>query len=175
MLFFKDKKSLFCYIIVYIVITIQITGVVIVEDNTSKFILPIHRIIFSIICILVITSHIAASLVDPGKIDHNNNLDSIEYYLNEHEPYLENAKLLNKNFKDMLKATIEDMGEEELNISEDDEGEEYDFNYDLNSKINDGAMEKIGTEYNVMLTRCRKCLVVRLPRSHHCSSCKAYF
>ena len=169
---FKNKTGLICILLVYFIMIIQIAGVIIVESE-SFLILSLNRIIFAIECILCLLSHIKSIITSPGRVNHINNLSLLEYYLNEHEPYVSNALILNSNFKDIYKNELEHK-DNDNDISEDDDSDQF-YQYDLNSKINDGAIESLSNQFNVNLSRCEKCMIVRFPRIHHCSICKSYY
>jgi hypothetical protein len=88
-------------------------------------------------------------------------------YITTHQRSIQNADKYNLKFKELL--------EEENETAEsitDDDGYDFGHEYSVKTKIRDAPMADISAQYKVRLTRCRKCLVVRVPGAHHCTRCK---
>ena len=114
-------------------------------------------------------SHIMASITDPGSITHQNNIHVLEIYINLRTHCVKNADNFNAKFRSVLLK----MKDDEIHESESDlDYSDYGFNYEIHSDIRDSAMADISKEYKIKLTRCKRCLCVRPPRSHHCTRCK---
>lgn len=167
MVFLKVNLGRILIIFSYIMIFLISIGVLITYDNSQLTYINYHKIIYLLNCILVILCHIQSSITNPGIITHENNLRVIELYISTHQHCIQNADSYNKKFKDMLEEE-KDEGEY---VTEDDN---FDFghSYSVKTNIRDAAIVEISKEYKVKLTRCRKCLVVRVPNAHHCTKCK---
>ncbi len=172
MAFFKDKLGLILFCITYVAIFSQIVGVFLTWDYHHDSYLYHLKFFFLGVCILAIWSHYKASMTDPGRITHQLNYYTVEFYINIHATPILRADAFNKSYGKMLFEKMDDEEKEELKEDE-EEMSEYDENeYEPVTSITDEAMKKISSEYKVELKRCDKCYVVRTPRVHHCSVCK---
>ena len=167
MSFFKDRLGIILFISSYILIIFLTFGIFITNDLTDDSFLIYHKTLFLIICILVILSHFQSAITNPGIITHENNVRVLELYISTHQHCIKNADLYNAKFKELL----EQENEEDECITSDD-NDDFGYFYDLNTQICDSDMNEICEKYKVKLTRCRKCLVVRVPNTHHCTKCK---
>ena len=167
MAFFKDKLGAFLFILTYIMIIFVSLGVLNSKDNSDSSFILYHKTIFYTTCILVIVCHIQSAITDPGVITNENNIRLLELYVSTHSHCIANAEKYNIKFRDLL----QEEKEENDYLTEDDN---YDFGheYDIKNSIRDSAMTDISTEFKIKLSRCRKCLVVRVPNAHHCTKCK---
>lgn len=172
MAYFKDRFGVILLPLVYILTLIQAIGVYIASDNDKNSYLFYTKILFTFNSILSIWSHIKATLTNPGTINHENNVHVLELYINSHSHCVKNAENFNRKFRSVLEEQMKDRSEEGKESDSDHENSDFGFQYDIHSSIRDSAIEDISKEYKMKFTRCRKCLVVRVPRAHHCTKCK---
>ena len=122
--FFKDEVGFILFVFVYIAIFLQMIGVYTTSDESIESNLFYHKLFFTIICILSITSHIKASITNPGMIDHDNNSCVCTFYLQVHHLPMERAKrIMAQGYAKMLFENFneEDERDDEDNSDSDDE------------------------------------------------------
>ena len=180
----KDPCGVFLVIITHIILIIQTTLIYYSTDDYEEeqnksisqiqFItyLPIHKMIFYLIAMMIFTCHLKATTTDPGKITHYNNLAIIEYYYHLHQTAMKNAqrKIQEKGGEEEIKKMIFKLNEEEGQLPEESEDDSYE--YEQITSIPDDILNEIINKYKMNLTRCLQCYVVRPNRSHHCAICK---
>lgn len=171
MAFFKDNLGVVLFPLVYILMLLQAIGVYIVWDNDNNSYLFYTKSLFAINFILSIWCHLKATFTCPGAITHENNIHGLELYINTHKHCVKNAENFNRKFRQVLEEQMKD-GEDGKESDSDHENSDFGYQYNITSSIRDTAIEEIIKEYKIKLTRCRKCLVVRVPRAHHCTKCK---
>jgi len=160
---------LFCYI----AILSQVAGVYFTWDDDILTYITVHKIFFSVIVVLATWSHVKASFTNPGRISHENNLNTLEYYITSHKAYIEKAEDLNIQFRQQFALLRKTMPpESDSDNSEIDSGDE-DVEYSQSTTISDAQIEQINKEHKSKFERCKRCFVVRPPQAHHCSKCQS--
>ena len=168
--FFKDEVGLILFVIVYISIFFQMVGVYTTTDDSLESNLFYHKLFFTFICFLSITSHIKASITNPGKIDHDNNSCVCTFYLQVHHLPMERAKrIMAQGHAKMLFENFNEDDEKE----DEDNSESDDETYGPYSSISEETRTHICKKFDVEFKRCDKCYIVRTPRVHHCRVCKS--
>jgi hypothetical protein len=171
MAFFKDNLSIALMTFLVIVLVLQSIGVYIAWDDDDKTSWLIYNKYFYIFYLLMaLWCHVKATITDPGTINHENNVHVLELYINHHRHCVKNAQNFNFRFREVLEKQ---MKENEGKDSE-SENDQFDwgYQYEIHSQIRDYHIEQITKEYKMRFTRCKKCLVVRPSRGHHCTRCK---
>lgn len=169
--FFRDGISMVVFPFVYIMILTETISVYFIWDGDKDSWLFYTKLLYLFNTIMSIWSHIMATITDPGSITHQNNVHVLEIYINIRSHCVKNADNFNAKFRSVLLK----MKDEELQESDSDlDNSDYGYSYDIHSDIRDNAIEEISKEYRIKLSRCKRCLVVRPPRSHHCTRCKKY-
>lgn len=154
---------------VYIILLIETCSVIYIWDEDKESYLLYMKILYLLNLVMSVWSHIMATVTDPGKITHDNNIHALEIYINLRSHCVKNADKFNAKFRSVLLK----MKDDEIQESDSDLDHcDYGFNYDIHSDIRDSAIKDISDEYKIKLTRCKRCLCVRPPRSHHCTRCK---
>jgi hypothetical protein len=144
-------------------------GVYSTSDDNKESNLFLHKLFFTFITILLILSHIKASITNPGKIDHDNNSCVCTFYLQVHHLPMERAKkIMAQGYAKML---FENYNEEDDKDDEDDSDSDDEI-YKPYSSISEETRNHISKKFDVEFKRCDKCYVVRTPRVHHCKICK---
>lgn len=167
MVFFKDNLGAFLFPFTYLMIFFISYGVYISTDNSAISFIFYHKIVFFFTGIVIILCHIQSAVTDPGVITHEGNIRLLEMYISTHQHCIANADKYNLKFRDLLQEEKDD----DYNNTEDDNSD-FGHQYEINSQIRDAAIVEISSLYKVKLSRCRKCLVVRIPNAHHCTKCK---
>ena len=180
--FYKDCGGLFLFILCHINFLFQFFLIYTTTDeinNKENPILMIHKIINYILLFLTIYSHLKTSLVNPGSITLDNNKQIIEFYYQVHEPLIKAALYITeKKTPEKIKQLIlnyvhnspdNNENEEDDNLNIDSDKDDYYF--EPVSSINDNMIKIIKENYNMKVTRCINCYVVRPINSHHCCIC----
>ena len=154
------------FTLTYILILFQAYTVNYIEDNTDSY-LSYIQYIYYFFCIMTTISHLTTSLTEPGKINHDNNLNYIDFYQQTRSISLNRAELFNKNSQ--IKPP-----ELDLNDSEDDSDIEGDDHIYKPSKLDKNDIYLIKEKFGICLTNCVKCNVFRVYGARHCSSCHGY-
>jgi hypothetical protein len=168
--FFKDDIGLILFIFVYIAILIQMISIYTTYDDNIESNLFYHKSFFTIISILVITSHIKATITNPGMIDHDNNSCVCTFYLQVHHLPMERAKKIMTQGN--AKMLFDNFNEEDDKDNEDDSDSDDEI-YKPYSSISEETREHICKKFDVEFKRCDKCYIVRTPRVQHCKICKS--
>ena len=186
--FYKDCGGLVLFIICHIVFILQFLFIYEMTDeidNKQNRILIFHKFINYIFLFLSVYSHIKTSITNPGSITTDNNREIIEFYYQFHETFIKRAlKITEKKTPELIKKIIlgqnkkveqqikgnEYNDEEDENISDKDE-----YNFEPKTSINDTMKKTIEEKYNIQLSRCTNCFVIRPINSHHCSVCHKCF
>lgn len=164
----SDKLSLFLFSLVYIIIIIQTLGIYNSRDFDVTSYLVIHKVIYYLVLILTIWSHLNCTFTDPGKITHERNPHYVEFFINIRDYAIQRAIQFNKTYAKIL---FDNAKKEDLDES--DEYTDYDsYDYPMVTSILDDAAEKVSKHHNVTLKRCDRCFVIRTPGTRHCSRCQ---
>lgn len=105
--------------------------------------------------------------IQPGVITHENNLRLLQIYISIRDSAFKEAEKYNIRFKEELEKDYESH-----EVRTDDDEFDFGYDYSVKTKIRDAAMSEISEQFKIKLTRCRKCLVVRIPGAHHCTRCR---
>ena len=184
--FYKDFGGFILFIISQSVFILQFFLIYEIEDiidNKQNTILKVHKLVNYIFLFLTIYSHIKTSIIDPGSITIKNNKEVIEFYYFVHEPLIKRALYITeKKTPEVIKKII--LGEKykpaqqneenkEENEAEDDDNnsDKDEANFETVTSINDTLKATIEKKYNLKLSRCINCFVIRPINSHHCSVC----
>jgi len=169
----KEFLGVFLFTLTYLAIATQAVGVYLTWDEDILSYILFHKLYFSLIAILAIISHIRASLTNPGRISHDNNVSVLEFYISKHKEYINKAEEFNlmyrRYFETIRKTMPPDYGDSDH--SEIDSGDE-DVEYSQDTEISDKKIEEINKEWKMNFERCKRCFVVRVPNTHHCSKCQ---
>ena len=117
-------------------------------------------------------SHLKTSLIDPGSITTENNIEIIEFYFNIHEILIKNAlHIIEKRTPEVVKKIILGDGSEQKGNEEDNLSEKDEYVFEPKTSVNDELKNKITEGYHMKLSRCSNCYVVRPINAHHCCVC----
>ena len=187
MAFFKDIGGFILFILCLSVFFLQFFFIYKMTDeinNNPNIYLIIQKIINYILLFISIFSHIKTSIINPGEISKENNIEIIEFYYHIHEPLIKRALIITrKKTPEFIKKKIlgerdkieDNQGKENKDEDEDEESDKDDYNFEAKTSINDIMKNKIEEKNHMKLSRCINCFVIRPINSHHCSICHKCF
>jgi hypothetical protein len=170
----KQYLGIILIVLTYLAIASQAIAVYFTWDEDILTYILFHKLFFYLTAFLATISHIRASLTNPGRINHDNNISVLEFYVTTFKTSREKAEDLNnvyKNYFQVIKRTMAPE-QDDSDISEIDSDDDN-INYSRNSEITDVKLEEINKEWKTNFERCKKCYVVRIPNTHHCSKCRS--
>ena len=168
--FYKDCENISFFLSCHLIFIGQLFVVYFIEDNSEEefnYILLIHKIFFYILLSLTTFSHFQIAITDPGKINSDNNINLLEFYF---FIYRNISSITNTNIPHKIsKSKTRNEDEEDYNPYSDKD--EYPFPQE--TSIDDKLKKKISKAFEIKLSRCLNCFVVRPKTAHHCSVCHA--
>lgn len=169
----KEILGIFLFTLTYIAIGCQAIGVYFSWDEDILSYLLFHKLYFTLIALLATVSHIRASFTNPGRISHDNNINVLEFYISTHKQYTNKAEDLNNQYRQYFQMLRRTMPPDQYDSdhSEVESGDEN-FVYSTNTEISDTSVEEFNKDHKMKFERCKRCFVVRVPNTHHCSKCQ---
>jgi len=106
MSFFKDPGGLILFLLCQMNFILQFYFIYTITYNESTIFL-IHKTLNYIFLFLTVYSHLKTSLIDPGSITTENNIEIIEFYFNIHEILIKKAlHIIEKRTPEVVKKII---------------------------------------------------------------------
>ena len=166
----KEYVGIFLFSLTYIAIASQAVAVFMTWDEDILSYILLHKLYFSVIATLAVISHVRASFTNPGRISHDNNQSVLEFYLVTHKDYINKAEDLNIQYRQYFQMVKKTMPPEEDDEHSDIESGDEDVEYSQETDISDAQIEMINSDHKMKFERCKRCFVVRVPNTHHCSN-----
>ena len=163
--FYKDCAGFSLFLLTYLCVILQLAGVYITPISENSF-QRLNNNIFYFTTFLAVVCHIRASFEDPGLITTLNNPANIYMYIKNNAKSIMVSHELNKQLGKEFEKD-KDKDNENENISSEDETD-----YIQETSVTDEIANKLMKDYNLIVNRCSKCYVVKLPKTQHCNKCK---
>ena len=175
MKFYKGCESLSFFISTYVVFLLHIIFVYSVDDKSSEQLketnktLIMHKEIFSVLFIITFISHLITSLSDPGIIESENYLETLESY---NYIYKEINQIKDKyNRRKRNEESDSSYSEESSKFSLSSEEDSEVALSNKNITITKKKQKIISEKYDFEINKCLSCKVLRPKATHHCSEC----
>lgn len=159
------------FLLTYILIFLQIYIINGIDDNydTKGTYLNYFKLFFFASLVVSTISHLQASMTDPGKITHKNNIRFLEFYCATRSIAVRNADVWNmKNLHFLKQHTIDKELEE---ICESD-CESDDKIYEESPVFTQDKLNEINKKFGFSFEKCPACNVGRMPNVNHCLYCE---
>ena len=176
MKFYKGCESLSFFISTYVVFLLHIIFVYSVDDKSSEQLketnktLIMHKEIFSILFIFTFISHLITSLTDPGIIEADNYLETLEsynYIYKEINQIKERYINQRQRKEDNDSSFSDESSRFSLSSEEDSEVSLSNKNLTITKK----KQKVVSQKYDFEISKCNSCNVLRPKDTHHCSEC----
>jgi hypothetical protein len=175
MKFYKGCESLSFFISTYVVFLLHIIFVYSVDDKSSEQLketnktLIMHKEIFSVLFIITFISHLITSLSDPGIIESENYLETLESY---NYIYKEINQIKDKyNRRKRNEESDSSYSEESSKFSLSSEEDSEVALSNKNITITKKKQKIISEKYDFEINKCLSCKILRPKATHHCSEC----
>lgn len=168
----KEYLGIFLFCFTYFAIASQVIGVYFTWDEDILTYLLWHKIYFGAIAFLAILSHIRASFTNPGRITHDNNVSVLEFYMTTHKDAKDKAEGMNIQYKHLIQMWKRSMPPLEDDEHSDIDSGDENVEYSRDSDISDKKLEELNSDLKMNFERCKRCYVIRVPKTHHCSKCQ---
>lgn len=165
MIFVLDWFGIITVFVVYFTVAIQIFAVFYVGLTQFSLNYLLLKWIFYLIALWFFVAHLKCMLTDPGRMDHQNNPDILEFYYLTRKSAIACAEMHNKLLDGKVDLKLETMESEESEESE---------TFENRTSISDAQMEQYGNIYKLALDRCKNCSVARPRKAHHCRICRSF-
>jgi hypothetical protein len=159
------------FLLTYVIIFLQIFIINEIDDkyDIKGTYLYYFKLFFFATLVVATLSHLLASMTDPGKITHKNNIRFLEFYCATRSIAVRNAEEWNMKNLHFLKQHKIDEDLEELCESDC----EYDDKiYEESPVFTGDQLKEINTKFGYSFEKCPSCNVGRMPNVNHCLYCE---
>lgn len=166
---FSNFLGKFLVCTTYVIIIFQLYTIYRIEEDAKskgKTYLYFFKYALYISTFFSILSHVQASLTDPGKIEHSNNIDYLDFYAVTRTVAVKKAEMFNNAVKHLLRPPIEEDDDEYSDWENDD------YAYEKSEIFTEEKVEVLNKKLGFGFRLCKKCDVCRFPGTHHCSDCR---
>ena len=160
-----------CFILMYVLIGLQIYVISNVEEGyklKNRTYLGYFKLVSYVFLFISTICHLRSSFTSPGLINHQNNVEYLDFYSMTRAMAVKRAEIFNISARHLIRPPSSNDDEEEVTS----DCEFDDTEYDISPIFTEEKISQECKELGYELSKCNKCNICRMPGVHHCVTCQ---